>query len=364
MATAIHRVHNFNAGPAALPLAVLEEAQRHWTNFQGTGMGVMELSHRSKAYMAVQASAEARVRRLMGLGEEWAVLFLQGGASQQFAMVPMNLSVEGQLSGYVVGGEWGKKALAEAKKWGPAVELASSAATKHDRLPGPIAAGGELAYVHLTTNNTIEGTQHRSLPRLPEGLPWVLDASSDVMSHPLDLSQVGLLYAGAQKNLGPSGVTLVLVRKELMQRVDANRVPAIFRYTTHAEADSLYNTPPTLAIYLLDLVLAWVEEQGGLPAMARRAEAKAARLYGVIDAFPEVFEGHAQPEARSQMNVVWRLKEAAREADFLAGAKQEGFEGLAGHRSVGGLRASIYNAVEPASVEALAQYMEAFARRA
>lgn len=364
MATAIHRMHNFNAGPAALPLSVLEQAKAEFTDFQGLGMGVMELSHRSKAYMGVQASAEARVRRLMGLGDEFAVLFLQGGASQQFAMVPMNLSIQGKLNGYVVGGEWGKKALAEAKKLGPAVELASSAGTKHDRVPGPIAVNQDLAYVHLTTNNTIEGTQHRALPQLPAGMPWVLDASSDVMSGPIDMSQVGLIYAGAQKNLGPSGVTLVVVRRDLLTRGDANTTPAIFRYSTHAEADSLYNTPPTLAIYLLDLVLAWVEAEGGLPGMAERAHSKASRLYGVIDAFPEVFEGHAQPDSRSRMNVVWRLKDAAREADFLAGAKAEGFEGLAGHRSVGGLRASIYNAVEPASVEALAQFMEAFGKKA
>jgi phosphoserine aminotransferase len=354
-------VWNFYAGPAALPRPVLQQAQDELLDFAGTGMSVMEISHRAKPYMAVQADAEARLRELMGIPDSHRVLFLQGGATLQFAMVPMNLRRPDQAAAYVHTGEWAGKAFQEARKLGEAVLLGSSEDTRFDRIPAVETASDGLAYVHLTSNETVQGIQWQAWPEAGD-VPLVADMSSDILSRAVDVSRFGLIYAGAQKNLGPSGVTVVIVRDDLVARAPAS-LPTMLSYATHVKADSMYNTPPTFAIYLLREVLAWMAKEGGLAAIEARNARKAARLYGVIDRHPELYQGHAQPAARSSMNVTFRLPDPAIEQAFLKLAESHGLVGLAGHRSVGGCRASIYNAMPEAGVEALALFMEGFARQ-
>ncbi len=353
----VHRVYNFCSGPAALPLEVLEEAREALLSLGDSGIGILEHSHRGPQYTAVHLEAEANLRRLLGADEEsWAVLFLQGGASLQFAMVPMNLGPAGD---YVLTGVWSQKALAEAKKLGTPRVAGSSEATGFDRIPDALDLSPDASYVHLTSNNTIYGTQWASLPQTHA--PLVIDASSDLLAGPLDLSRCGLIYAGGQKNVGAVGVTLVLIRRELLAR-SPSTLPTMLRYAVHAEHGSRFNTPPTFSIYVVTLMTRWIERQGGLSAMAALAERKAARLYQAIDASP-LYVGHARPEARSRMNVTFRLSDPRLEPELLAEAAGRGLVGLAGHRSVGGLRASIYNAMPLAGVEALAELLEEFARR-
>lgn len=354
-------VWNFYAGPATLPRNVLRQAQDELLDFAGTGMSVMEISHRAKPYMAVQADAEARLRELLGVPDGYKVLFLQGGASLQFSMVPMNLRAEGRSAGYVHTGEWAGKAIKEAQKLGDAAVLGTSEGTRFDRIPLIEAVDPDLAYLHLTSNETVQGTQWQTWPDAGE-VPIVADMSSDILSRRLDVSRFGLIYAGAQKNLGPSGVTVVLLREDLLARSPAG-LPTMLAYDTHVKADSMYNTPPTFAIYILREVLAWMALEGGLEAIEKRNARKAARLYGVIDRHPDLYQGHAVPEARSAMNVTFRLPDASTEQTFLKLAEDHGLVGLAGHRSVGGCRASIYNAMPEAGVEALALFMEGFARQ-
>ncbi|MEB3222845.1 MAG: 3-phosphoserine/phosphohydroxythreonine transaminase [Candidatus Sericytochromatia bacterium] len=354
-------VWNFYAGPATLPRPVLQQAQDELLDFAGTGMSVMEISHRAKPYMAVQADAEARLRELLGVPDTHRVLFLQGGATLQFAMVPMNLRRPGQTAAYVHTGEWAGKAYKEAKLLGDATLLGSSEDTRFDRIPGVGAVSENLAYLHVTSNETVQGIQWQAWPEAST-VPLVADMSSDILSRAIDVSRFGLIYAGAQKNLGPSGVTVVIVREDLVARAPAG-LPTMMAYDTHVKADSMYNTPPTLAVYLLREVLAWMGKEGGLEAIAARNARKAARLYGVIDRHPDLYEGHARPEARSAMNVTFRLPDPAMEQAFLKLAESHGLVGLAGHRSVGGCRASIYNAMPEAGVEALALFMEGFARQ-
>lgn len=351
------RVWNFSAGPATLPLSVLERVQQDLVDLDGTGIGICEHSHRSPAYDAVHTAAEERVRRLAGAGDDWAVLFLQGGASTQFFHIPMNLGADAD---YVLTGAWSKKAHAEAAKMGDARVVASSAETTFDHIPKTFDVRADASYLHITSNNTIYGTQWKAWPQTGD-VPLVVDMSSDIFSGPLKLDGLSMVYAGAQKNLGPSGLCLVLLRKDLLARCQ-DTLPTMVDYRTHVEKRSLFNTPPTFAIHVLGLVLAWIEDHGGLEAMAARNAAKATRLYDAIDESP-FYEGHAVEGDRSPMNVAFRLARPELDAVFLREAAEAGLANLKGHRSVGGMRASIYNAMEPEGVEALVAFMEEFAQR-
>jgi len=361
--TTTRRVHNFGAGPAALPLAVLEQVQAELLDFSGTGMSVMESSHRSKAFGQVIEEAEADLRTLLGASDDHAVLFLQGGASLQFSMVPANLRVGGASADYVMTGKWSQSAYKEADKSGSARAVGSTGPS-FDRIPaqGEIDFDPEAAYVHFTSNNTIYGTQWSTEPEPPGGVPLVCDASSDVLSRPLDLSRYGLVYAGAQKNLGPAGIAVVVVRQDLLERTPGG-LPALLDYRLMAEKHSLYNTPPTFAVYVVGRVLKWLLDLGGLTEIGKRNEAKAALLYGAIDGSGGFYRGHAQPDSRSQMNVTFRLASEDLEKEFLKEAGPADLAGLKGHRSVGGLRASIYNACPIESVQALVDFMADFQRR-
>ncbi|WP_033020185.1 3-phosphoserine/phosphohydroxythreonine transaminase [Geobacillus sp. FSL W8-0032] len=356
------RAYNFNAGPSALPLPVLERAQRELLNFQDTGMSVMELSHRSKEYEAVHQAASERLKRLLDVPDDYDVLFLQGGASLQFSMVPMNFLAEGQIGCYVLTGAWSEKALKEAQKIGATTVVASSKDANYTYIPSldEVKWPKQAAYVHITSNNTIFGTQWQEFPDVPVDL--IADMSSDILSRPFDVSKFALIYAGAQKNLGPSGVTVVILRRDLLDRIP-DGLPTMLDYRTHQKSRSLYNTPPTFAIYMLSLVLEWVEEQGGVPAMEARSRQKAAVLYDAIDESGGFYQPHAEKGSRSLMNVTFTLPSEELTNTFLAEAKERGFIGLGGHRSVGGCRASIYNAVPLEACEALASFMNDFRRR-
>lgn len=362
--TTIARIHNFGAGPAALPLSVLERVQADLLDFGGTGMSVMELSHRSSAFEGILGSAESALRSLLGLTPDHAVLFLQGGATLQFAMVPANLRAADGTADYVLTGHWSKAAVKEAARSGRTRIAGSSEAGGFDAIPAPadLDVDDSAAYLHFTSNNTIYGTQWTREPEPPSGVPLVCDASSDVLSRPLDMGRYGLLYAGAQKNLGPAGVTLVVVRKSLLERTPVG-LPSLLDYRLMAEKGSLYNTPPCFAIYVVGLVLQWVVELGGLSAIAARNDEKAGLLYAAIDGSGGFYRGQARPDSRSRMNVTFRLTREELEKEFLAEAGKAGLGGLKGHRSVGGLRASIYNAVPVESVRALAAFMAEFQRR-
>jgi phosphoserine aminotransferase len=354
------RVMNFNAGPAALPLAALERAQKELLDLAGTGMSVMEHSHRGKAYEAVHNEAIALTRELYGVPDSYDVLLLQGGASQQFAVVPMNLLPAGKSADYVLTGSWSQKAYKEAKTIGT---VRVAATTEKDKKFGRVPKANELdldanaAYVHITTNNTIFGTQWHEYPDTKA--PLIADMSSDIMWRPTDVSKFSLIYAGAQKNLGPSGLVLVIVKKEL---VAAGRqdIPAIFQYRTHSENNSLYNTPPTFSVYMLRNVLDGVKQSGGLAALEKQNREKAKLLYDVIDERSDFYSSPVEKDSRSVMNVVFTLKTPELEAEFLAEAQKRGMAGLKGHRSVGGMRASIYNAVPVEWVKSLADFMKSF----
>ena len=358
------RPHNFNAGPAILPLAVMEEVKEELLATHGTGLSVLEWSHRSPPYEAVRTSLKERLFRLLGLDQDgpFKLLTLQGGASQQFAMVPMNLVANGQSAGYVVTGAWSKKALAEAERLDCAENLWTGEEANFGRIPADEewSYDPELAYIHLTTNNTIFGTQWDTLPRTG-GVPLVLDMSSDILSRPMGLEGVGVIYAGAQKNLGPAGLTPVLVREDLLERVPGGTLPAILDYRVHLKAKAIYNTPPTFAVYLMDKVLRWIESAGGLKGLGERNQQKADLLYGEIDR-TGFYAGTCEKSSRSRMNVCFRIGDEAMEKRFLEMAQEVNFVGLKGHRSVGGLRASIYNALPIESVQALVSFMQEFER--
>jgi phosphoserine aminotransferase len=362
--TTAKRVHNFGAGPAVLPVPVLERVQSELLDYGGTGMSVLEMSHRSAAFEGIVQRAEADLRALLGLGPDHAVLYLQGGASLQFAMVPANLRAASASADYVLSGHWSKAALKEAQKSGRTRVAGSTEGSAFDRVPaqGELDLDPEAAYLHFTSNNTIYGTQWSIDPEPPPGVPLVCDASSDALSRPIDVAHYGLVYAGAQKNLGPAGVTLVVVRKDLLERTPGG-LPAMLDYRLQVENRSLYNTPPTFAIYVVGLVLDWLKATGGLAKAAQRNEAKAALLYDAIDGSGGFYRGHAQKDSRSRMNVTFRLPSEDLEKAFLKEAQAEGLDGLKGHRSVGGLRASIYNACPVESARALAGFMGEFRRR-
>lgn len=358
------RAHNFNAGPAVLPLPVLEKAQQEMLDFQGTGMSVMELSHRSKAFESVLARAEGGIRKLLKVPENYAILFLQGGASLQFSMVPMNLALPNQPVDIFSTGVWSKKAIAELKKGTPYTVVASSEDKNFSYIPDWTKAtlNPNASYVHITTNNTIYGTQWQSFPETGD-VPLVADMSSDILYKGIDVSKFGLIYAGAQKNIGPSGVTLVIIRKDLVERAPAS-LPTMLQYRTHVAENSLYNTPPTFGIYMIALVTEWIESIGGLSVLEQHNKDKAALLYDEIENNP-AFYSPTDPSARSLMNVVFRISGDREdlEAQFVKEAEAANLVGLKGHRSVGGLRASIYNALPKASVEALVAFMRTFSKK-
>ncbi len=359
--TTTHRVFNFSSGPAVLPEAVLREAQRDLFEFPGAGMSVMEMSHRSKPFDRILEGAEATLREVAGIPDTHAVLFLQGGASLQFSMLPMNLLTAGASADYVITGVWGEKAIAEARKVGAVRVAGSTEAGGFRRVPrqDELDLDPSAAFVHVTTNNTIYGSQWRAMPDVGS-VPLVVDASSDIFSAPMDVARYGVIYAGAQKNLGPSGVTLVIVRKDLLARSSPS-LPTMLNYAVHAEQGSRYNTPNTFGIYILGLVAAWMRAEGGLAALGVRNARKAATLYAEIDR-TGFYRGHAEVESRSLMNVTFRLRDESLEDAFAKAATAEGLDGLKGHRSVGGLRASMYNAFPEAGVEALVHFMREFER--
>jgi len=358
----VHRIYNFSAGPAVLPVEVLEEAQRDLVALPGVGMSVMEISHRSKPFDEIIQGAEADLRTLGGIPDNYKVLFLQGGASLQFSAVPMNLLGAGQTADYIITGDWAKKAQKEAKKVGATSVAASTEAGGFKRVPrqSELVLTAGASYVHMTSNNTIFGTEFNYVPD-SGAAPLVCDASSDIFSRPIDVSKFGLIYAGAQKNLGPSGVTLVIVREDLLER-SADSLPSMLNYKTMAANGSLYNTPPVFGIYILRLVLKWLVKHGGLDAIGVVNDRKAKTLYDELDR-TEYWRPHADADSRSAMNVTFRLPSEDLEKKFVKEATAAGFDGLKGHRSVGGLRASIYNAFPEAGVNALVHFMQEFERK-
>ncbi len=355
------RIYNFSAGPAVLPLSVLEQVQRDFVALPGLGMSIVEISHRSKAFDEILEGTEADLRKLAGIPDNYRILFLQGGASLQFSMVPMNLLPAGGKADYIVSGSWSKKAVKEAQRVGTVNVAATTESENFTRVPRQeeLKLDPEAAYVHMTTNETIHGVEYKYDPETGD-VPLVADASSDIFSVPINVSKYAMIYAGAQKNLAPAGVTLVIMRDDLLARSPAG-LPTMLNYNTHAKENSLYNTPPVFSIYVMRLVLAWLLEQGGLEAVGRQNEEKAALLYDTIDA-SEFYRAHAAADCRSLMNVAFRLPSEELEKQFVAETTKAGLDGLKGHRSVGGIRASIYNAFPRAGVEALVAFMKEFER--
>jgi phosphoserine aminotransferase len=358
--SASERIFNFAPGPAVLPEPVIEEAQRDLLALPGVGMSVLEISHRGKVFEEIIQGCEADIRRLADIPASYRVLFLPGGASLQFSMVPMNLMASGGKADYILTGSWGKKAVKEAQKVGTARVAASTESEGFTHVPesGAIPIDPEAAYVHFTSNETIQGVEWTREPEVGS-VPLVCDASSDILSRPIDVRRYGLIYAGAQKNLGPAGVTLVILQEELLARSPKN-LPTMLDYNTHAKEHSLYNTPAVFAIYVMRLVMRWILSEGGLEAMAARNAEKADRIYAAIDGSGGFYRPHAKLGSRSRMNVTFRLPSEELEARFVAEAKKAGFDGLKGHRSVGGIRASIYNAFPKEGVEGLAGFMRNF----
>jgi len=372
------RLWNFSAGPAALPAEVLEQVQDEMLDWQGAGCGVMEMSHRGKEFTSIAQRAEADLRELMGIPANYKVLFLQGGATQQFAQVPLNLLAgvkDKQPADYIVTGSWSKKAFKEtqrvcgetAARCIASTEDKAAVADGFTRLPASaeLQVNADAAYLHLCTNETIHGVELLDeaafLTGVPAGVPVVADMSSHILSRPMDVSRYGLIYAGAQKNIGPSGLTLVIVREDLLGKAPAS-LPTVLDYAVMAENDSMLNTPPTFAIYVAGLVFQWLKRIGGINEMARINAEKARLLYAAIDGSDGFYRNPVDPACRSQMNVPFTLRDAALDAEFLAGAKEAGLLALKGHKSVGGMRASIYNAMPLDGVRALVAYMDAFAK--
>ena len=353
------RIFNFSAGPAVLPVEVLEEAQRDMLSLPGVGMSVMEISHRSKTFDDILAKADGGLRELLSIPNNYHILFLQGGASLQFSMVPMNLLPQGGTADYIVTGSWGKKALKEAKRCGAVNVAANMADGGFTRTPEAeeIKLDPNAAYVHITTNETIEGVEWKTEPECGS-VPLVADASSDILSHPIPIEKYSLIYAGAQKNMGPSGVTMVILRDDLLRRIP-DGLHTMLDYRTHVESKSLYNTPNTWGIYIINLVCKWLKEKGGLQEMQQENDEKAKLIYDAIDA-TDFYRGHANPDSRSIMNVTFRLPSEELEKKFASEATARGLDGLKGHRSVGGIRASIYNAFPIAGVKALVSFMQEF----
>lgn len=355
------RIFNFSPGPATLPSSVLQEAAKDIVNFHDSGIGLIELSHRSKAFMAVADETEALIRELMGIPQNYKVLFLQGGASSQFFMVPMNLLQHDQKATYLNTGVWAKKAIKEAKLFGQVEVAYSSEDITYKRVPrdDEYTVAKDSQYLYFVTNNTIYGTQFPSMPNKESIL--IADMSSDIMCRPIDVSKFGLIFAGAQKNMGPAGVTVVIIREDLLDRV-GDKVPTMLKYKTHAEKDSMFNTPPCFPIYCVGRVMNWLKQLGGVAAIEKINREKAALLYEAIDTM-DLYCGHAEKESRSLMNVTFNLPTPELEAQFIREATAVGLDGLKGHRSVGGCRASIYNAFPKEGVEKLVSFMADFAKK-
>lgn len=359
----MERVHNFNAGPAVLPEEVLREAQADLFNYKGMGLSVMEMSHRSKEYQAIIDETEATLKRIYGIGDEHQILFLQGGASMQFLMVPMNFAHDGKVANYINTGVWSKKAIGEAKKIGKAVHVA---ATSEDKNFSYIPKGYELsenpAYLHITNNNTIYGTEWHYDPDVPAGVPLIADMSSNFVSKPIEIDKYSFIYAGAQKNVGPAGAVVVIAKKDFLATA-ASGLPSMLDYNVHAKNGSMYNTPPCWTIYMIGLVLKWVEDFGGLEKIAINNQVKAKYIYDAIDNSNGFYKGTVEPEARSLMNVTFRMATEDLEATFISEAKKAGMIGLKGHRDVGGCRASIYNSLPLPAAKALGDFMMDFMKR-
>ena len=356
------RIFNFSAGPAVLPVTVLEEARAHMLALPGIGMSVMEISHRSKAFDEIIQGADAGLRDLLSIPKDYAVLFLQGGASLQFTMVPMNFLSLDENADYILTGSWGRKAIKEAQKCGEVNLAADMSDGGFTRVPtqDELQLGDDAKYVHITSNETIEGVQWKTEPNTGD-VPLFSDSSSDILSRPIPLEKYGLIYAGAQKNMCPSGVTLVIIREDLLPRIPKGK-PTMLDYRTHVEHKSLYNTPNTWGIYIINLVCKWLKEKGGLEAMQQENEAKAKLIYDGIDA-TDFYRGHADPDSRSTMNVTFHLPSEDLEKKFASEATAAGMDGLKGHRSVGGIRASIYNAFPREGCEALVEFMKEFEKK-
>ena len=358
------RAYNFNAGPGALPLAVLERIREELLDWRGSGMSVMEMSHRSPEFESINAAAEQKLRTLLGISDDYAVIFLQGGGSMQFTMAPMNLCLPGKPVDVLHTGAWTAKAIGELKKGILHNIAASTESEKFARLPRreEMKFSSDASYVHICTNNTIEGTQWTALPETGN-VPLVADMSSDIASRPIDVKRYGVIFAGAQKNLGPSGVTVVIIRKDLAERADKN-LPTLLQYRTHIKEKSLYHTPPTFAVYVVGLVLEWIESLGGVSAIEKRNSAKAKLLYDTIESSGGFYRCPVENSSRSKMNVVFRVAggDDAIEKKFAAEAAAAGLVGTPGHRSVGGMRVSLYNAVTLEAVEALTSFMREFHR--
>jgi phosphoserine aminotransferase len=357
------RIYNFSAGPATLPVEVLQQVQAELINYNNKGMSILEMSHRTKPYEAINAEAESNMKELLGIGDEYRVLFLQGGASLQFSMVPMNFLPAGRTADYILTGAWAEKALQEAKLLGNTHVAATTAEGNYRRIPKleEIALSDSPAYVHITSNNTIFGTQWQQFPDFGD-VPLMADMSSDILSRPFDASKFALIYAGAQKNLGPAGVTVVVIRKDLLEN-NPKTVPTMLRYDTHAKNDSLYNTPSSFAVYMVNLVLRWLKEKGGLTGIAEHNQEKAQLIYGTIDQSGGFYKGHADKDSRSLMNITFRIANPDLEGLFATEAAKVGLDGLKGHRSVGGLRASVYNAMSKEGCQALKDFMLNFQKQ-
>lgn len=355
----LERIYNYSAGPSMLPLAVLEKAQKEMVNYANSGMSVMEISHRSGLFTEIITQAEQLLRKLMNIPENYKVLFLQGGASQQFAMVPLNLLTKSGKADYINTGSWSKKAIKEAKKYGEISVIASSEDANYSYIPAfdPNMIDPEADYIHITTNNTIEGTAYSEIPDTG-GIPLVADMSSNILSVEMDVSKFGLIYAGAQKNIGPAGLTVVIIREDLIGNAK-DVCPTMLDYKTHSENDSLYNTPPTYGIYMAKLVFEWLDELGGLKEMERINREKAGILYDFLEE-SSMFSSPVQKESRSIMNIPFISPSDELDAEFVKKAKSAGLETLKGHRSVGGMRASIYNGMPVEGVKALVQFMKEF----
>lgn len=356
------KVFNFNAGPSALPKAVIKAAEKDFFNYQNSNLSVLEMSHRGGQYEEIHYGSIEKVRKLLNVPDDFSILFLQGGASLQFAMIPMNFLPNDQQAAYVLSGSWSEKAYEEATRVGSSYVLATSKEQDYRTIPTVNLDNliNNTSYIHLTSNNTIYGTQWRVYPET-DSVPLVVDASSDIFSREINWAETDFLYAGAQKNAGPSGVTIVIVKKSLLEKSN-DQIPKILKYMTHVKGDSLYHTPPTGSIYLLGLVMDWINEQGGVKEMEKRALEKASLLYDVMDGSNGFFKGHAETNSRSLMNVTFNLPTKELEKQFIQQAEERGFIGLKGHRSIGGLRASIYNAVPKDQVEYLASFMEKFSK--
>ncbi len=352
------RVHNFSAGPAALPLEVLEQAQSELTNYQGTGSSIMEMSHRGPEYTKIDADARQSLIDILGLDDDYEVMFLQGGASLQFVQAAMNFLGEGETADYINTGTWSTKAIKEAKVFGNVHVAYTSEGSNFNRVPTSeeLSLSGNANYVHFTSNNTIFGTQFATEPET-NGVPLICDASSDFLSRPIDIRKHGMIYAGAQKNIGPSGVAVVIIKKDFLARINNSNIPTMLDYRTHVA--KMFHTPPTFTVYLISLVLKWVENKGGLSYFEKLNQQKADMLYGEID-MDNFYTGTAEKASRSNMNVTFRLPSEELEQTFISEAKSHDLVALKGHRSVGGIRASIYNACGLESVEALTNFMKEF----